>query len=72
MSGKCSVCTGCDDCQTLCELNCEYAGQYADVTLPAIKRDDIIIKKITPDVLNTIADNLTTAAEQGSECNSSP
>lgn len=72
MSGLCSICSKCQSCQSFCQLGNQMATSHGASLLPSIVRDDIIIKKITPAVLKSVADSITAAATDGSQVNSSP
>lgn len=48
------------------------ATEHGANLLPSVSRDDIIIKKINPAVLKSVADSITAAAKDGSKQNSSP
>lgn len=72
MSSGCSVCTNCQSCQSFCQLGQQMATDHGAQLLPSVGRDDIIIKKITPSVLKSVADSITAAASKGSKQNSSP
>ena len=70
MSGSCSVCSRCQSCQAFCQTGSQLADSYYDVSIGQINKNDIIIKKFTPAILNRIARNIVNAAKKGSKQNS--
>lgn len=67
------ACNSCNYCMTLCQVKgCQLASQFATFTWPEVQRDDIIIKKITPAVIQANANALTSAASKGTKQDSRP